>query len=159
MDKPQITLIDSKKQQLDPEKILTIDAAVMGDPKRLANFYAATIKEMRMKNTNTVQEGNTMLILHKAEGRVGVFKVLNADVIENLVENMSTLLKLAYDVGYDVIYGEFKKNLYLDAIKLVSKNFPQEQMGFEIKPISGGKAITVKLGPPRSGSIPDVPER
>ena len=70
-------LVDSKNKQLSQEAILMIAAQETKSPHPASTLYAAMIKEMNMPGTSIVRDGNTVFIIHNAQGRVGVFRALN----------------------------------------------------------------------------------
>lgn len=143
-------LVDSKNKQLGQEAILMIAAQETKSPHPASTVYAALVKEMNMVGTSVVREGNTLFIIHNAEGRVGLFRALNADTARNYLENSYAFIQGAYKMGFDVLVSEFKDPTIMNIFKAISRNPPQEDMGYRAEKNSKGFRVTVKLGPARA---------
>ena len=135
-------LVDSKKKQLGEQAIMMIAAQETKSPHPASAVYAAMVKEMNIPGTSTVREGNTIFIIHNAEGRVGVFRALNADTARNYLESSYAFIQGAYKMGFDVLVSEFED-------PTISRNPPQEGMGYRAEKTDSGFRVTVKLGPKR----------
>lgn len=143
-------LVDSKKKQLGEQAILMISAQETKSPHPASTVYAALVKEMNMEGTSIVREGNTLFIIHKADGRVGVFRALNADTARNYLENSYAFIQGAYKMGFDTLVSEFEDPTIMNIFKAISRNPPQEGMGYKAERTKRGFRVTVKLGPKRA---------
>ena len=143
-------LVDSKKQKLGEQAILMIAAQETKSPHPASTVYAALVKEMNMTGTSIVREGNTLFIVHNAEGRVGLFRALNADTARNYLENSYAFIQGAYKMGFDTLVSEFEDPTIFNIFKAISRNPPQEGMGYRAERTSKGFRVTVKLGPKRA---------
>lgn len=143
-------LVDSKKKELSMEAIMMIAAQETKTPYPASTVYAAMVKEMNMVGTSIMREGNTLFVIHKAEGRVGVFRALNADTARNYLENSYTFIQAAYKMGFDTLVSEFEDPTIMNIFKAISRNPPQEGMGYRAERNKRGFRVTVKLGPKRA---------
>ena len=143
-------LVDSKKKQLGEQAILMIAAQETKSPHPASSVYAAIIKEMNMEGTSIVREGNTLFVIHNARGRVGLFRALNADTARNYLENSYAFIQGAYKMGFDTLVSEFEDPTIMNIFKAISRNPPQEGMGYKAERTKSGFRVTVKLGPKRA---------
>ena len=119
-------------------------------PHPASTVYAAMVKEINMPGTSVVRDGNTLFVIHKAEGRVGVFRALNADTARNYLENSYAFIQGAYKMGFDTLVSEFEDPTIMNIFKAISRNPPQEGMGYKAERTKRGFRVTVKLGPKRA---------
>jgi hypothetical protein len=143
-------LVDSKKKELSMEAIMMIAAQETKTPYPASTVYAAMVKEMNLPGTSIFREGNTLFIIHNAEGRTGVFRALNADTARNYLENSYTFIQAAYKMGFDTLASEFEDPTIMNIFKAISRNPPQEGMGYRAEKTKRGFRVTVKLGPKRA---------
>ena len=143
-------LVDSKKKQLSQDAILMIAAQETKSPHPASAIYAAMVKEMNMTGTSILREGNTLFVIHNAEGRVGVFRALNADTARNYLESSYAFIQGAYKMGFDTLVSEFEDPTIMNIFKAISRNPPQEGMGYKAERTKRGFRVTVKLGPKRA---------
>jgi len=143
-------LVDSKQKKLGEQAILMIAAQETKSPHPASPVYAAIIKEMNMPGTTTVREGNTLFVVHNAEGRTGVFRALNADTARNYLESSYAFIQAAYKMGFDVLVSDFQDPTIMNIFKAISRNPPQEDMGYRAEKTKNGFRVTVKLGPKRA---------
>lgn len=114
-----------------------------------AQVYAAIVKEMNLRGTTTYRAGNTIFVMHHAKGRVGFFRALNADTARNYLENSYEFIQAAYKMGFDTLVTEFEDPTIINIFKAISRNPPQDQMGYKAEKTNKGYRVTVKLGPKR----------
>jgi hypothetical protein len=143
-------LVDSKKKELSMEAIMMIAAQETKTPYPASTVYAAMVKEMNMPGTSIMREGNTLFVIHNSEGRVGVFRALNADTARNYLESSYTFIQAAYKMGFDTLVSEFQDPTIMNIFKAISRNPPQEGMGYKAEKTNKGFRVTVKLGPKRA---------
>ena len=143
-------LVDSKEKQLSQDAILMIAAQETKSPHPASTVYAALVKELNMTGTSILREGNTVFVIHNAEGRIGVFRALNADTARNYLENSYAFIQAAYKMGFDVLVSEFEDPTIMNIFKAISRTPPQEEMGYRAEETKNGFRVTVKLGPKRS---------
>ena len=143
-------LVDSKKKELSVEAILMIAAQETKSPHPASSIYAAMLKEMNMPGTSLVRDGNTLFVIHVGEGRTGIFRALNADTARNYLENSYAFIQGAYKMGFDTLVSEFEDPTIFNIFKAISRNPPQEGMGYRAERTKTGFRVTVKLGPKRA---------
>jgi hypothetical protein len=143
-------LVDSKKKELGEEAILMIAAQETKSPHPASTVYAAMVKEMNMPGTSVVRSGNTLFVIHVGEGRVGLFRALNADTARNYLESSYAFIQGAYKMGFDTLVSEFEDPTIMNIFKAISRNPPQEGMGYKAERTKRGFRVTVKLGPKRA---------
>jgi hypothetical protein len=143
-------LVDSKKKQLSEDAIVMIAAQETKSQHPASTVYAALVKEMNMPGTSLVRDGNTLFIIHVGQGRTGIFRALNADTARNYLENSYAFIQGAYKMGFDVLVSEFEDPTIFNIFKAISRNPPQEGMGYRAERTKKGFRVTVKLGPKRA---------
>lgn len=119
-------------------------------PYPASTVYAAMLKEMNMEGTSILRDGNTVFIIHHAEGRTGVFRALNADTARNYLENSYAFIQAAYKMGFDILVSDFEDPTIMNIFKAISRNPPREEMGYRAERTETGFRVTVKLGPKRA---------
>jgi len=142
-------LVDSKKKELSSEAILMIAAQQTKSKYSAEQVYASLVKEMNMEGTSTYREGNTVFLMHHAKGRVGIFRALNADTARNYLDNSYQFIQDAYKMGFDILVSDFEDPTIMNIFKGISRNPPQEGMGYRAERTQNGFRVTVKLGPAR----------
>lgn len=143
-------LVDSKEKQLGEQAILMIAAQETKSQYPASTVYAAIVKEMNIPGTSVLREGNTLFVLHAIEGRVGMFRALNADTARNYLESSYAFIQAAYKMGFDTLVSEFEDPTIMNIFKAISRNPPQEGMGYKAERTKTGFRVTVKLGPKRA---------
>jgi len=143
-------LVDSKKKELGVEAILMIAAQETKSPYPASTVYAAMVKEMNMPGTSIIRDGNTVFIIHVGQGRTGIFRALNADTARNYLESSYAFIQGAYKMGFDTLVSEFEDPTIFNIFKAISRNPPQEGMGYRAERTKKGFRVTVKLGPKRA---------
>jgi hypothetical protein len=142
-------LVDSKKKQLDEQAILMVAAQETKSKYSAAQVFAALVKELNLRGTSTYRAGNTLFVIHHAKGRVGTFRALNADTARNYLENSYEFIQAAYKMGFDTLVTTFEDPTIINIFKAISRNPPQEGMGYKAEKTTDGYRVTVKLGPKR----------
>jgi hypothetical protein len=142
-------LTDSKKKELSVESILMIAAQNTKSRYSAQQVYASLVKEMNLEGTSVYREGNTLFIMHHAKGRIGIFRALNADTARNYLDNSYTFIQDAYKMGFDILVSDFEDPTIMNIFKGISRNPPQEGMGYRAERTKNGFRVTVKLGPAR----------
>ena len=142
-------LTDSKKKELSVEAVLMIAAQQTKSPYSPEQVYAALVKEMNTEGTSTYRQGNTVFLMHHAKGRVGTFRALNADTARNYLDNSYQFIQDAYKMGFDILVSDFEDPTIMNIFKGISRNPPQEGMGYRAERTQNGFRVTVKLGPAR----------
>jgi len=142
-------LTDSKKKELSSEAVLMIAAQQTKSKYSAEQVYASLVKEMNMEGTSTYRQGNTVFLMHHAKGRIGTFRALNADTARNYLDNSYQFIQDAYKMGFDILVSDFQDPTIMNIFKGISRNPPQEGMGYRAERTKDGFRVTVKLGPAR----------
>ena len=142
-------LTDSKKKKLSSDAVLMIAAQQTKSKYSAEQVYAALVKEMNMEGTSTYRQGNTVFLMHHAKGRIGTFRALNADTARNYLDNSYQFIQDAYKMGFDILVSDFEDPTIMNIFKGISRNPPQEGMGYRAERTERGFRVTVKLGPAR----------
>jgi hypothetical protein len=142
-------LTDSKKKELSVEAVLMIAAQKTKSQYSAEQVYASLVKEMNIEGTSTYRQGNTVFLMHHAKGRIGTFRALNADTARNYLDNSYQFIQDAYKMGFDILVSDFKDPTIMNIFKGISRNPPQEGMGYRAERTKDGFRVTVKLGPAR----------
>ena len=142
-------LTDSKKKKLSSDAVLMIAAQQTKSKYSAEQVYAALVKEMNMEGTSVYREGNTVFLMHHAKGRIGTFRALNADTARNYLDNSYQFIQDAYKMGFDILVSDFEDPTIMNIFKGISRNPPQEGMGYRAERTERGFRVTVKLGPAR----------
>ena len=143
-------MVDSKQRELTPEEIIGIAGMNAGEGLNYGQMVAAINAETQMPNTLFIRQGNTLFLVHKAEPRVAYFRALNADIAPNFLENSNEFIKACYKLGFDTVATEFDDPSLINIFRAISRNPPNEQMGYQVKETeNGGYFVTVQCGPRR----------
>lgn len=131
-----VDLIDSKKQQLQPQDILYVAAhndepglkAVREgltekgiSPERM--LYTIYLQEMQNPSLIRLNEGNTLYVIIPQEGEIGVMTSYNADTEEQFKENTAVTFSAAKKMGF--------KHIAFRSPELaeVAKDYPDASFG------------------------------
>lgn len=121
------SLVDSKQQMLDVGRVVMI-ASYHTKSSVPPNLVAMSILlELQQPGTINEQIGNTIFIAHpsKLQGKY-VFRALNADTVENYVENAKQFIYKMRDLGATELSAQFSDKRLLRFVKLVAESMIQE---------------------------------
>jgi hypothetical protein len=147
-------LVDSTTKKLTIPEIVAAATKETMSQYPPAAVLASVASELQQPETYSILEGNTLFIIHKGEGRNGMFRALNADVPANYLNNCLVFSGAAYKLGFDSLITQFKDKSLLNIFRFVEKNRQKvnPDMGFLAEQAENGDYIvTVKLGPERAG--------
>lgn len=147
-------LVDSTTKKLTVPEIVAIATKETASEYPAQAVLATIASELQEPQTYSILEGNTLFIIHKGEGRNGMFRALNADVPANYLNNCLVFAGAAYKLGFDNLVTQFKDPSLLNIFKFVEKNRQKvnPDMGFLAQQGKNGDyVVTVKLGPERAG--------
>ena len=144
--------VDSKQKMLSlTELVLTAGYSQFTerDPRQAMLMLVA---ELSRPDTKHMRFGNTLFIINKGQGRNGYMRALNADTAENFMEHNKKFADSAYLLGYDNLITIFKEPSFIQIFRMVARNPPRPEMGYELKEGKNGEYIVnFKLGPLREG--------
>lgn len=145
------TLVDSKDELLNIFEIIMIAAENMGSKYSPEVMLPAIMSELNQPNQHATQLGNTFFSVLTGDNRKGFVGAWNADTAKNFVENAKQFCLYAYhDLGLDYVVLSHRNPAIDVLLRVISKNPPQEGMGYiPIKMKNGSTMIVVQLGPKR----------
>lgn len=147
-------LVDSTTKKLSVPEIVAIATKETNSQYPAAAVLATVANELQQPQTYSILEGNTLFIIHKGQGRNGMFRALNADIPNNYLKNSLVFASAAYKLGFDNLITQFKDPSLVNIFKYVERNREQvnPNMGFNVRKAENGDFIvSVKLGPERAG--------
>jgi hypothetical protein len=143
-------MVDSQQEELDIQTIVSIALKETDSGYPFDQAYPAILKELTMPECILLRYGNTLYIVHRTDPRTGFFRALNADTPQNYLESGFAFVETTYNAGFDTLVTEFKGSSILNIFRAVSKNPPQEGMGFAVqKGQDDTYRVTLQLGTPR----------
>jgi hypothetical protein len=146
-------IVDSKQQMLTVNEILQTAAELSQTQYPLEIVYAAFVKEVQMDNSKFFRYGNTIFVIHSDAKRAGIgsFRALNADIAENFLQSSYQFVRDAYRAGFYQLVTKFKDQSLLNIFRVISKNPPNPDMGYEVqKEPDGQYLVTLQLGAPQN---------
>ena len=146
--------VDSNKEMLGLTDIILESNRAQNtgrDPKQAVMMAVA---EMSMPSTKHMRFGNTIFIINKGIGRNGYMSAMNVDTPKNFVENVRRFIDSAYLLGFDNLVTIFEQEELIQVFRIIAKNQPRPEMGYEIKINKEGQYVAnFKLGPSREGDF------
>lgn len=143
-------MVDSREEELDIPTLVSIALKETDSGYPFDQAYPAILKELTLPECIAFRYGNTMYVVHRTSERAGFFRALNADTPDNYLESGFAFVETAYKAGFDTLVTEFKSPSILNIFRAVSKNPPQEGMGFAVeKGKNDMYRVTLQLGTPR----------
>lgn len=146
--------VDSKNKVVSLTELITAsnEAENTGYSPKEAVLRAVT--QMSMPTNKHMRFGNTLFIINKGQGRNGYMSAMNVDTPRNFIEHLKKFIDSAYLLGFDNLVTIFKQRELIQALHIVTKNFPRPEMGYQLKENSKGQyVLNFKLGPLREGDV------
>jgi len=79
---------------------------------------------------------------------------MNVDTPRNFIENVKKFINSAYLLGFDNLVTIFKQPELIQVFRIIAKNPPRPEMGYELKENRNGEYVAnFKLGPLREGDV------
>lgn len=147
--------VDSNEQELSVEEILQIAAEETESPYSTQQVKDYFLKEVMSPNVKTYRYGNTIYMLHPGQTRkdAGSFRALNADTAENYMASGQRFVEDAYNAGFRDLATRFKDQSILNIFRNISKNPPQEGMGYSVRMTDKGDYLVgLRLGKQQGGT-------
>jgi hypothetical protein len=143
-----VELVDSQQEELSVEDIVAIDGMNDGQEYMPTQLVGMLNAELRMPNTLFIRQGNTLFVIHKAKPSVGVFRIINADTEQNLLNNCREFIAACYKMGFDTMGTLFRNREYLKIPVFIMDNPPNEDMGYQLSELDGGQyQLVIQCGP------------
>lgn len=146
--------VDSKQKVVSLTELIVASnqAQETGFPPQQAVLMA--VAEMSMPVNEHMRFGNTLFIINKGQGRNGYMSAMNIDTPRNFIENVKKFIDSAYLLGFDNLVTIFKQPELIQVFRIIAKNPPRPEMGYELKENRNGDYVAnFKLGPSREGDV------
>lgn len=146
--------VDSNKEMLGLTDIILESNRAQNTGRDPRQAVMMAVAEMSMPSTKHMRFGNTIFIINKGIGRNGYMSAMNVDTPKNFVENVRRFIDSAYLLGFDNLVTIFEQEELIQVFRIIAKNQPRPDMGYEIKINKEGQYIAnFKLGPSREGDF------
>lgn len=146
--------VDSKKNMVGLTELIISSNEAQQTNYTPQQAVLMAVAEMSMPINKHMRFGNTLFIINKGEGRNGYMSAMNIDTPRNFVENVKRFIDSAYLLGFDNLVTIFKQEELIQVFRIIAKNPPRPEMGYEIKINRNGDYVAnFKLGPSREGDI------
>lgn len=141
-------MVDSSEKKLNVADIAAIalqNTDSKYDPKV---GFPAILAELSQPNTEHIQIGNTLFVVHSGENGQGFFKSLNADTARNFYENSMKFCVWAKNkLGMRVLMTQFKDKHIEVLFRAIAKKPPMPGMGYQVFHMKSGETrIVLSLG-------------
>jgi hypothetical protein len=144
------SLIDSKHQELSQEEIIAIAAKETGGKYTAEQIKASLTVEAYEMNAVMIREGNTIFVVHPSPERkdVALFRAVNADTIQNYLQNSVKFAKAIGMAGFKYMVTEFEDKSLLNIFKYIGRAQPYQNMGYSIQKAKDRELyrVTVNVG-------------
>lgn len=115
-------LVNSKMQMLDEDEILSIAAQETGSPYSVEQGKAALLAEVYEGGALLMREGNTFIVVKQTNNPdVIVIRPINADTVENFVDNMIKAMQVQVEKGIPYAVVNFNDERILTILKAIYK--------------------------------------
>jgi len=146
--------VDSKQKMVSLTELIISSNEAQQTNYTPQQAVLMAVAEMSMPINKHMRFGNTLFIINKGEGRNGYMSAMNIDTPRNFVENVKRFIDSAYLLGFDNLVTIFKQEELIQVFRIIAKNPPRPEMGYEIKINRNGDYVAnFKLGPSREGDI------
>jgi hypothetical protein len=134
-------LINSKMEMLNEDEILSIAAQETGSPYSVEQVKASLLAEVYEGGALLMREGNTFIVVKETNNPdVVVIRPLNADVIENFIDNLIKAMQVQVAKGIPYAVVDFTDERILTLFKaIVKKAKGLINISYSIKQFSNGK--------------------
>jgi len=152
------SFVDSKHQKLSQDEIIKIAAKELGGKHSAEQIKASLTMEAYQMKALMMREGNTIFIVHQSpkDGKIAQFRAINADTIPNYLHNSLVFTKAIGLAGFKTLVTQFSDSSLLSIFKYVKRHRPFPNMGYRVqKAANGDYIVTVNLGDPHKGGLPD----
>lgn len=144
-------VIDSKMQMLDEDEIIAISAQETNAPYSNEQIKAALVTESYKLGALVIREGNTIFIVTPSQNpEIVMFRALNADTVQNYVNNIIKVGKALAKKGVKYLVIDFTDEIILRLLKAISQGmgnsgFGEPGSGYEVRKAENGYRAVVKI--------------
>lgn len=128
-------LVNSKMEMLNEDELLSIAAQETGSPYSVEQVKAALLAETYEGGALLIREGNTLFVI-KETNNPDVISVrpINADSIDNFIENIVKLMQMQVEKGIPYAVVDFTDERILTLLKaIVSKAQNTIDVSYSVK--------------------------
>lgn len=145
--------VDSRRQQLNSERIIEVAAANAQTGRPMKQVKEMLLIEFALPNVWKLQIGNTIFIVHRASKSSGYFRAINADTAPNFLQNIKAFMQAAYQVGFDVVVTQTNDKELMNLVRVLFRT-PPPRTGYVVQRTKdGGSQLIIKLGPSRERTM------
>jgi hypothetical protein len=148
-------LVNSKMQMLNEDEILGIAAQETGSQYSVEQGKAALLAEVYEGGALLMREGNTFIVVKETNNPdVVVIRPINADVIENFIDNIIKAMQVQVQKGIPYAVVDFTDERILSLLKaIVKKAQGLINVSYSVKQSTTGMyRVIFKLAP--AGGLP-----
>jgi hypothetical protein len=145
-------VIDSKMQMLEEDEIIGISAQETNSPYSPEQIKAAILTEVNDFGALIIREGNTFFIINPTnKPDIVMFRALNADTIQNYIDNSIRAARALSEKGVNLLVIDFTDETVLRILKAIGSGAGNSGMGtpgsgYAVKQTSnGGYRAVVKI--------------
>lgn len=142
-------MIDSKKDKISNRRIIEIASHTTKSKYTPEQVLVVIAKEIKLPGVIVSRYGNTLFLTHKTHPRFGFFRALNGDTAQNYVENSKQFCVDLYKKGFDMLVTQFSDPSILQVFRAISRNPPNEHMGYSVQQQGSEYQVTLALGKKR----------
>jgi hypothetical protein len=115
-------LVNSKMQMLEEDEILSIASQETGSQYSPEQAKAALLAEVYEGDALLIREGNTFFVIKKTNNpEVITLRPINADVIENFIDNIIKLMQIQVEKGIPYTVVDFTDERILTLFRAIAK--------------------------------------
>lgn len=148
-------LVNSKMEMLNEDEILSIAAQETGSPYSVEQGKAALLAEVYEGGALLIREGNTFFVIKETNNPdVVVIRPINADVIENYIDNIIKAMQVQVEKGISYAVADFTDERIIQLLRAVVKKAQGLiNISYSIKQSTTGMyRVIFKLAP--AGGLP-----
>lgn len=152
-------VIDSKMQMLNEDEIIGIAAQETNSQYSPEQVKAALLTEVHKSDALVIREGNTFFIINPSKDKtIVMFRALNADTIQNYIDNSIKVARALVKKGVHYLVIDFTDDTVLRILKAIAQGvgnsgFGGKDSGYEVRQGSNGYRAVVRIQ-----GLADVPE-
>lgn len=145
-------VIDSKMQMLNEDEIIGISAQETNSPYSAEQIKAVILSEVNELGALIIREGNTFFIINPTNSpEIVMFRALNADTIQNYINNSIKVARSLSEKGVNLLVVDFTDDTVLRILRAIAdgagnSGMGQPGSGYEVKrKQNGGYRAVIKI--------------
>jgi hypothetical protein len=153
-------LVNSKMEMLDDDELLSVAARETGSAYSPEQIKASILAETYQGGALLIREGNTLFVIKETNNpEVIYFRPINADTIENFIDNNIKLMQIQIQNGIPYTVVDFTDERILTLFRaIVKKSQGLMNVSYSVKQSTNGTYRAIfKLAP--AGGLPTLGEQ